>query len=557
MSKTSTVLTGVAVLAVLAWAGPAGAAAKSAAEVLQEGIYAEEIEGNLDKAVTLFDQVIEAKTSGRSYVAQAMYRKGMCFLKKRDEQAARSTLERLLAEFADQTAIIDKARAVLEDLTVVDLASLMPPQTLMYVELGSPGRQIETILNMLKGTPFENPLAAVAGAQAQGQGGAHGPVLSSLFNPSMMAEFKKIRGMAAGITGITQNQPPFVVVLYPGKSDALRGMLLAVLGMAGKQIDPIEGMESFNIQNSAYAAHDDNVIIIAHPLDQLKWSVKRHKGIIKEPSLATSSGSFSRLGKDVRQGNALTLWANVDQAYAGVSRLVPKGQMPQELRMADGFVDFNSIDDLTVQLAVKEQGLSLEADVNFKDGHRCLAYDLIRTPNLSRAAFEAVPSEAIALASFALADPQSAQAKAVSERLQRVTGLDVEREIYGNFEQVSLFVVPPTQILQEPPGLPPIAGCVGLSITSHDPQRTRQVLSTLLGVVHLISDTQQAQPSETAAGRYLIGVTNGKPQYCYMNQAGKSTILSLNPAIMESAIRAQKTGSSVCKAGPLSKAVQA
>jgi len=557
MTKKIAVVMWMAVLTLWVWTGPVEG--KSAAELLQEGTYAEEIEGDLDKAVKLYDQVIAANSSGRSYMAQAMYRKGMCFLKKRDEQGARVTLEKLLADFADQTAVIDKAKAVLEDLTVVDLASLMPPQTLAYVELGSPGRQIETILNMLKGTPFENPLAAMAGGKGQSQGANPQDILGNFFNPSMMAEFKKIRGMAAGVIGIPQNNQSvsFVIVLYPGKSDALRGLLLAVLGVAGRRIDPIEGMESFNLQNSAFASYDENVIIIANPLEQLQWSTKRHKGVIKEPSLATSTGSFARFGKDIRQGHALTLWVNVDQAYAGASRLFPKGQMPQKMRMADGFVDFNGIDDLTVQLAMKEQGISFEAIVNFKDGHRCLAYDLIRTPNLNKAAFETVPSEAIALASYALADPQSAQAKAVSQRLQRVTGLDVEREIYGNLEQVTLFVVPQTATGLEKSSLPPIAHCLGLSITSHDPQRTRQVISTLLGVAQLIAGGDKIQSTESASGRFQVGDVDGKAVYCHMSQANKATVLSLNPAIVESAIGAQKTGSSVCKAGPLSKAVNA
>jgi hypothetical protein len=542
-----------ACLALWVWAAPAGAAAKSAAELLQDGNYAEEIEGDLDKAVKIYDQVIAASSSSRSTVAQAMYRKGMCFLKKRDEQAARATLEKLLADFADQTAVIDKARAVLEDLTVVDLASLMPPQTLAYVELGSPGRQIETILSLLKGTPFENPLAAVGGA---GQGG--GPdFLSSLFNPAMMAEFKKIRGMAVGVTGLSQNNPPFVAVLYPGKSDALRGLLLAALGMAGQRVDPVEGMETYSIHNSAYAAYDENVIIIGHPLEQLQWSVKRHKGAIREPSLATSTGSFSKLGKDTRQANMLTVWVNVDQLYAGARKLFPDGQMPQEVRMADGIADFNGIDDLTVQVAFKEQGISLDTNFQFKDGHHCLAYDFIRTPNLQKAALESVPSEAIGLVSFAMADAQSAQAKAASQRLQHLTGLDIGREIYSNIEQVTLFALPAPEGAQPSEGLPLIAQCAGLTLTSHDPQQTRQVLSTLLSVAQLIAGSQQGQPAESVPGRYQIGLANGKTLYCHMDQAGKSTVLSLNPTVVEASIQAQKSGRSVCRAGVLSKAVNA
>jgi len=36
----------------------------------------------------------------------------------------------------------------------------------VYAEFGSPGRQIETILTMLKGTPYENPLATIGGQPA-------------------------------------------------------------------------------------------------------------------------------------------------------------------------------------------------------------------------------------------------------------------------------------------------------------------------------------------------------------------------------------------------------
>ena len=147
---------------------------------------------------------------------------------------------------------------VLDDLMNFDPAALMPPGTLIYVELGSPGKQVETILNMLKGTPYENPLAAIGGAPGrsnspQDDAGQKSPadIMAALLNPSMMAEFKKIRGSAIGITGIAQNNPPMIVVLYPGKSDALRGLILAGLSMAGTPGEPIEGMQTLNIQNVA------------------------------------------------------------------------------------------------------------------------------------------------------------------------------------------------------------------------------------------------------------------------------------------------------------------
>src|SRR5690606_556722 len=92
-------------------------------------------------------------------VAQALYRQGMCYLKIKDEAAARVALSRLVTEFPNQADLIGKARLVLEDLLNFDPAAIMPAGTLVYIEFGSPGRQIETIVHMLEGTPYENPLA--------------------------------------------------------------------------------------------------------------------------------------------------------------------------------------------------------------------------------------------------------------------------------------------------------------------------------------------------------------------------------------------------------------
>jgi len=304
--------------------------AKRASVRLQEGLYAEEVDGDLDAAIRIYEQVIKDSSAQRSHVAQAMYRQGMCYLKKRDEQQAKAIFGQLVAKFSDQTKIIDKVKPMLEELSNADPAALMPPETLIYIETGSPGRQIETILNMLKGTPFENPLA-VLGAGDKSQK-SPGDIMAALLNPAMMAEFKKIRGMAIGLTGIRSNNPPGIMVLYPGKSDALRGLILAGLGMVGTPGEPIEGMQTMTIVGTAGAAHDDHVVIIAQPREQLTWCVKQYKGITNEPTLASNNKSFEKISKKERQENALTIWANVDEAFTSLSEMFPEGKIPAEIR---------------------------------------------------------------------------------------------------------------------------------------------------------------------------------------------------------------------------------
>ncbi|MFZ2147604.1 MAG: tetratricopeptide repeat protein, partial [Sedimentisphaerales bacterium] len=412
-----------------------GSEAKPTGVLLQEGLYAEEVDGDLDAAIRIYEQIIKDTSAQRSHIAQAMYRQGMCYLKKQNEQQAKEVFGKLVANYSDQTKIVDKVKPMLDDLSNADPAALMPPETLIYIETGSPGRQIETILNMLKGTPFENPLAAIGGGREPRPnlgGKSPGDMVAALMNPAMIAEFKKIRGMGVGVTGIALNNPPCIAVLYPGKSDALRGIILAALGMLGTPGEPIEGMQTVTIAGTAGAAHDDNVVIIAHPAEQLVWSVKQYKGLTSKPTLASSNKSFAKLSKKERQENALTIWANVDEVFAGLSKMFPEDKIPGQIRIADGIADFRNIDDLIVFFNIQENGIAFEENIAFKDGHHCLAYDLIRTPNLSRAGFEAVPSEAVGLLSIALGEAESAQAKAVGKSIENLTGLDIGREIFAN-----------------------------------------------------------------------------------------------------------------------------
>ncbi len=51
--------------------------AKSAAELLREGLYAEEVEGNLDAAIGIYQQIVLDTTAPKNLVAQALYRQGM------------------------------------------------------------------------------------------------------------------------------------------------------------------------------------------------------------------------------------------------------------------------------------------------------------------------------------------------------------------------------------------------------------------------------------------------------------------------------------------------
>jgi hypothetical protein len=529
------------------------AMAASTSELLQKGLYAEEVEGNMDSAIKAYGEVIKKTDAPHNQIAQALYRQGMCYLKLKDEQAAKADFEKLVNEYSDQTELVQKAQVALDDLMDFDPAALMPPGTLIYVELGSPGRQVETILNMLKGTPYENPLAALS-SQNQGQPGQNtqksaGDIVGALLNPSMMAEFKKIRGSAIGLTGVAQNNPPFVMVLYPGKSDALRGLIMMALNMAGAPGEAIEGLQTINIQNAVTAAYDDRVIILGMPAEQVKWSVRQYKGIANEPTLASSNASFAKINKKARHDNALTAWINVDETYSKVLQMFPAGQIPKQLLLIDAIADFNHIDYLTWTNSIEQDGFNDAIEIAFKDGHHCLAYDLIRTPNINKAALSAVPSNAVAIVTFALSADNENQTGAIRGQIKNVTGLDIGREIFANIEQVTFFAMPGKGTEAFWPA------AIGLAITSHNPQQTRQILAKTIGAADSMFTGKPVADVNSFGGKYQIGMIQNNPMYCYIEQAGKVTVISLNPEITQASITAIKDKKSVCNAGPLSDAV--
>jgi len=541
---------------VVALIAPA-ALAKSASVLLQEGLYAEEVDGDLDAAIRIYAQIIKDGSAQRSHVAQALYRQGMCYMKKQQEQQAKLAFEKLLTEYSDQTNVVSKAKPLLQELSNADPAAFMPPDTLVYLEIGSPGKQVDTILNMLKGTPLENPLAAIGRGQ---QGGpSPGDIVGGFLNPNMMAEFKKIRGAGVGITGMTEQDPPVIVVLFPGKSDALRGLLFGALAFVGKPLEAVEGMQMVEFTDGGGAAYDDNVVILASPpaytAGQLTWCVKQYKGVTNEPTLASSNKSFAKISKKDRQENAFTIWANVDQAYTTLTKLFPEGQIPQQILHANGLADFNNIDDLIASLTLQEDGIALEANVNFTDGYKGPAYNMFRTPKLSKAAFEVIPSDAVALLSVALGGADSPQSQAISQHIRNASGLEIGGDIFANIDQVTLFVLPSAVSSGETPaGIPPIATSIGLVLTSENPRQTRQIITGLLAATNLIAN-QSGDDSEANVGRYQFELVNKLKLHCYTNQQNKTTVISLNPGVIEASASALGTHRSVTAGGLLKEAV--
>jgi len=92
------------------------APAKSAGVLLQEGLYAEEIEGDLNAAIKIYEQAIAKAEKVQRTAAHAMYRIGMCYLKQGRKDKAAEYFQKMISDFPGQRAFARKARSQLDKI---------------------------------------------------------------------------------------------------------------------------------------------------------------------------------------------------------------------------------------------------------------------------------------------------------------------------------------------------------------------------------------------------------------------------------------------------------
>src|ERR1035437_10139783 len=82
------------------------AAAASPSELLEQGIYSEETKGDVDDAMKLYQQVVAESKAGQAVAAQAQYRLGMCYHKKKNYAEATAAFEKVVRDYPDQRDLV-------------------------------------------------------------------------------------------------------------------------------------------------------------------------------------------------------------------------------------------------------------------------------------------------------------------------------------------------------------------------------------------------------------------------------------------------------------------
>ena len=404
----------VALCWLVAWFASTAARAEDAAALVQKGFYLQVHEGDLAGAAAAFERVVSDSAAPAKLRSEAQMRLAQCR----------------------------------EDLASADLARLMPPDAIAYLEVNRPGDQLVRLAKML-GLVQAPGAAPAAGADRHAAPGiplGNGLVFPANFtlSPALAAELKKFRGAALAITGLDErmkDMPEGVLVIHPGDSDLVQGLLETGVQLV-ESAKPIGDFKTYRFKNDHHEfwiTVTARLLIAGTKREAVAATVER-LGNPKAASLAARP-AFKALEADRRNG---LLFAYVD-GHELARRLRPlmKGQ---EAAIVGTVLDLDHLESITLTAGVTDDSVKVSARMNLVPGHHNLAYNLIRTPPFTRRSLGSVPRGAAAVVLLGLNPPTPAPAAGSAPKKDApvtITGMDLGREIFGNIEEVAFFVLPP------------------------------------------------------------------------------------------------------------------
>jgi len=102
--------------------------------LLREGLYAEEIEGDLDAAIKIYEKILARAKEAEHAAAQATFRIGMCLLKKGDKPNAAQHFRSIVTEYPDRQKLAARAKQQLDKLGLAPGIALAPGSGLTLYE---------------------------------------------------------------------------------------------------------------------------------------------------------------------------------------------------------------------------------------------------------------------------------------------------------------------------------------------------------------------------------------------------------------------------------------
>jgi Protein of unknown function (DUF3352) len=405
-----------------------------------------------------------------------------------DYAAAAAAYAKVVADSGAPESLRSEAKTRLaqceEDQISENLAQLMPPDAVLYAQISRPGvhaAQILEKIGLLRG-----PNAAPSPSDITPTPLPGGLTLPGDFaiSPALLRDLQQMKGAAVAITSVDPRGIPHgVAVVHPGDFDLLRGAIETGLQVL-PQAEQIAGFRVYQVQGQVWIAATNRLFIVSDSRDTVAQTVAR----LQNPQ-ADSLGKqpqFQRLASQTKNDLAFVY---VDGRKA--LQIASQRLRGQEAMMARMFLDLEHLQSISAGLGATDQGIQAHATVVLAEGHRNIAYGLIRTAPLSKRSLANVPAGAAAVIVLGL-NPADRASREIDGQTSGLTAMDIGREVFSNVEEISLFAMP-AERAEGPRGLPE----VGMIAAVKDPAKSEALWDQLLSLAAMFGPQVAEPPKET------------------------------------------------------------
>jgi hypothetical protein len=489
-------------------------------------------------AAILLVSAVAVKASAQE-AAQADFERGFFLQVHEKELAGAAAAYKKVVESDEAPADLkqqaaQRLAAVNEDLATGDLAALMPPEAIAYVEISDVGEHAEELVRMLNLQADAGQATSRGGSVALGDG-LYLPERITI-SPALLAELKHVRGVAAAVTGVCPEGCPLgVAVVHPGDSNIVRGLVESAVQVL-QPVEPVGGFPTYTYEQQVWIVQTARLIVVGSSREEVASTVARLSDDAA-PRLSESD-AFSRVADD-REDATLFAWLSGPRVVEQL-RGVLQGE---EAMFANAVLDLEHLQSASIAIGPTEHGLAAEVKVELDEGHHNLAYGLVRTAPLSGRALAHVPAGVAGLALIGLNPTSQERSAAETGAPQYVAALDIGRELFSNIEEIGLFVLPQSE--GGAAGLP--LPEMGLVVAVKDAAKSQTLWSQLLTIPGL------ALPQLPPPADVEIGGHTGKefhypdaPPVQLVRLGDDGLVLGTRGAVAAS-VGAQGSGSSVAE----------
>ncbi len=447
-----------------------------------------------------------------------------------------------------------------EDLRSEDLAALMPPGAVAYVELRNPGQHIENLADMLGllGDPLAQAVAGKTGTPIPDSPGLilpHEVFLSS----GILDQLKGFRGLGfafMGIEGPPAGNPALagvqaLLVIHPGDDEGLRGCIETAAQFV-QPTDPISGFATLQIEPGVVVTFTNRLVIAGTSRALVGDAIDRLTSIGHD-SLATRP-DFQEFSTQ-RNDALLFATVNVNTALVQATKIASQDQdAMQAIGMAYGMLDAAHMQNVWLCLGSTTEGMYGEFGVSMDEEHNNFVYNMIRMPPMQGVALRNVPAGAAAVVALGInpaavhQDANHMQQK--MDKLRAVTGFDLGRELFSNIKEIALFVNPGER--QEGVEIPDAA----LIIAAADPSKSMAIWDQLLSIPSRIMGMELPEPASTTIDGSAVksyAMPDGGPTI-FVAGISQGLVVSPSEAAIKAVLATGKSGKSILDDPGMSRA---